>query len=98
VGYQRVVKGHYGSVGRTAEFVVIYLVVFRLVEKGADVVVSLNFPVRDARVEDLRGEDGAAVMTWMESVEGLKDVEGVLRDIISSFEILDWSLFDEDEE
>jgi hypothetical protein len=93
-----VVKGHYGS-GGSGEVVVIWLVVFRLATKGTDVVVSLNFPVREGEgIEILRGGDTGAVMRWMESVEGLREVEGVLRDIISSFEILDWSLFDEDEE
>jgi Ran-interacting Mog1 protein len=104
VGYQRVVKGHYraglgGSGDVPGEYVVIFLVVFRLAGKGTDVVVSMNYPVRNE--EEVRGiheDDTGKVLAWIDGAPGLKDAEGVLKEIVRNFEIVDWSLFDEDEE
>lgn len=78
---------------------VIFLAVFRLAGKGTDFVVSLNFPVYEAAgVEVFQGGDKEAVRRWIETQVGLKDCEGILKDIISSVEILDWDLFDEEDE
>jgi len=103
-GYQRIVKGHYrgsvgGSQGGLAEYIIIFLVVFRLTEKETDVVVSLNYPVRtEEEVAAIHGEDVKDVLAWIDGAPGVSDAENVLKDIIANFEIVDWSLFDEDDE
>jgi hypothetical protein len=86
-------------VGSGGEYVVIFLVVFRLAGKGTDVAVSMNYPVRSA--EEVRGihdGDTGKVLAWIDSAPGLGEVEGVLREIVKNFEIVDWSLFDGEEE
>jgi hypothetical protein len=105
-GYQRVVKGHYraatggsGQGGSGGEYVVIFLVVFRLEGKGTDVVVSMNYPVRSAEeVRRIHEGDTGRVLAWIDEAPGLGDVEGVLREIVKNFEIVDWSLFDGEDE
>jgi hypothetical protein len=103
MGYQRIVKGHYRSSSSAdagqGQFVVIFLAVFRLEGKGTDFVVSLNFPVYEAAgVEVFQSGNKEGVRRWIERQEGLKDCEEILSDIISSVEILDWDLFDEEDE
>ena len=103
-GYQRIVKGHYrgsvgGSQGGLAQYVIIFLVVFRLEEKETDVVISLNYPVRkEEEVEAIHKDDVRDVLTWIDNAPGVSDAENTLKDIIANFEIVDWSLFDGDDE
>jgi hypothetical protein len=106
-GYQRVVKGHYrgsstshrSSGGGQSEYVIIFLVVIRLQDKNTDVVVSVNYPVRDAEgVEAIHDTDLGTVERWIQRDGGVKEAETVLRDVVNSFEVVDWSLFDEDDE
>ena len=103
-GYQRVVKGYYrGSVGRApaglAQYVIIFLVVFRFAEKETDVVISLNYPVgTEEEVAAIHGEDVKDVLAWIDEAPGVSDAENVLKDIVANLEILDWSLFDEGDE
>ena len=99
-------KGHYrsaagGSEKRhiQSEYVVIFLVVFRLLEKSTDIVISLNYPVREpAEIEAIHDADTSALLSWIDRHPGLGEAEATLKDIIENFEILDWSLFDEDDE
>lgn len=105
-GYQRVVKGHYRSsavgnstVSGESQYVVLFLVVFRLENKNTDLVVSMNYPVQEqAEVEAIHNPDTNALLTWIETAPGLRDAEKTLKEIIANLEIVDWSLFDEDEE
>jgi hypothetical protein len=74
-------------------------VVFRLADKDTDIVVSINYPVREPEeVEAIHNPDTAAVLSWIDTAPRISDVENVLKEIIASFQIVDWSLFDEDEE
>ena len=105
-GYQRIVKGHYRSsavgnstVSGQSQYVVLFLVVFRLEDKNTDLVVSMNYPVKEqAEVEAIHNPDTNALLSWIDAAPGLKDAEKVLKEIIANLEIVDWSLFDEDEE
>ena len=108
VGYQRVVKGHYrGSQvsnsipGDTAQsnYVIIFVVVFRLEHKDTDIVISLNYPLTEEDdIVEIHNPDTDALLAWMEREPGLNYTKEVLREIIANFEILDWNLFDEDDE
>jgi len=105
-GYQIIVKGHYRSnitVASSAnapphpEYVLIFLVVFRLREKGTDIVVSINYPVRtQEEIEAVRNPDTAAVLRWIDSAPGVSDAENTLKEIILNFEIVKWDLFEDD--
>jgi len=106
-GYQRVVKGHYRNApgGRSSstqipsQYVVIFLVVFRLADKDTDIVVSLNYPVRKREdIEAIHEPDTGKLLRWIDEAAGVSEAEGVLREIIRNFEIVDWSLFDGEEE
>ena len=78
---------------------IMFLVVFRLEEKNTDVVVSMNYPVRkDEEVEMIHTDDLEALMRWIDNAPGLSDAEKSFKEIIETFKIVDWSLFDEDEE
>jgi hypothetical protein len=73
--------------------------VFRLAEKETDVVIILNCPVgAEEDVAAIHGEDVKDALAWIDEAPGVSDAENVLKDIIANFEILDWSLFDEDDE
>jgi hypothetical protein len=79
--------------------VIIFLVVIRLQDKNTDVVVSVNYPVRDVDgVEAIHHADLGTVERWIQRDGGVKEAETVLRDVVASFEVVDWSLFDEDNE
>jgi hypothetical protein len=105
-GYQRVVKGHYRSsaaansaVSNESQYVVLFLVVFRLENKNTDLVVTINYPVKEqTEVEAIHNPDTNALLAWIDVAPGLSDAEKTLREIIANLEIVDWSLFDEDEE
>lgn len=104
-GYQRVVKGHYrGSAGGSSggvesQYVVIFLALFRLEDQKTDIVVSLNYPVRQpAEVEAILNPDTNVLLRWLDMAPGLCDAQNTLREIIANFEIIDWSLFDDDGE
>ena len=82
-----------------SEYVVIFLAVFRIASKATDVVVSINIPVRDpAAVDGIHNPDTDAVLAWMENALGFSDGILAMKDIIKSIEILDWDLFDEEED
>jgi hypothetical protein len=107
-GYQRIVKGHYrgsavgnavGSSHLQSQYVVIFLVVFRLGNKSTDIVVSLNYPLKEeSEIEAIHNPDTAALLAWIDTAPGLSDAEQTLKDIIAHFEIVDWGLFDGDDE
>jgi Ran-interacting Mog1 protein len=106
LGYQRIVKGHYRSSvaagGSTSvqqsDHVLLFLVVFRLQEKNTDVVVSINYPLHMREdLEVIHTQDNEAVVRWTASAERVGRVEQLFRDIIASFEIVKWDLFDETE-
>ena len=102
------VKGHYRSspaVGNStaghnqSQYVVLFLVVFRLENKNADLVISLNYPVRQQEeIEAIHNPDTQALLSWIDNAPGLKDAEKTLKEIIANLEIVDWSLFDEDDD
>ena len=104
-GYQKVVKGHYRA-GQSAssrdlegQYVVIFLVVFRLAQKGTDIVVTLNYPLDESEnIEMIHNPDTRAILNWIDTAPGVRDAEKVFKEIIGSFEILDWGLFDQDED
>jgi len=106
-GYQRIVKGHYrnapgggsSSTHVPSQYVVIFLVVFRLADKDTDMVVSLNYPLRKREdIEAIHEPDTRKLLRWIDEAAGVSEAEGVLREIIRNFEIVDWSLFDGEEE
>jgi len=103
-GYQRVVKGHYrgsagGSEGGLAQYVIIFLAVFRLKEKETDLVISINYPVKkQEEVDAIHKEDVKDILAWIDGAPGVSEAENTLKHIIANFEIVDWSLFDEEEE
>ena len=106
-GYQRIVKGHYRSAAagnsvsalHQSEYVVLFLAVFRLQEKNTDVVISMNYPVKSREeVEAIHNPDTSAVLSWIANTPGLSDAEKVLKEIIANLEIVDWNLFDGDDE
>ena len=81
------------------QYVIIFLVVFRLMEKETYVIISLNYPVRmEVEVATIHGEDVKDILAWIDAAPGVSDAENVLKDIIANLEILDWSLFDEDDQ
>jgi hypothetical protein len=49
-------------------------------------------------VEAIHNSDTAAVLTWIDTTPRVSEVERTLKEIIASFEIVDWSLFDGEEE
>jgi hypothetical protein len=106
VGYQRIVKGHYqnSTTGSSraslqSEYVVIFLAVFRLENKLTDIVVSVNYPVNQRdQIEGIHIPNTEALLSWIGTAPGLSDAERTLKDIVANFEIIDWSLFDEEEE
>lgn len=108
-GYQRVIKGHYRSSTRgnsvstssqrQSEYVVLFLAVFRLQEKNTDLVISMNYPVKkEEEIEGIHNPDTNALLNWIDNDPGLSDAERTLKDIIANLEILDWSLFDEEQD
>jgi hypothetical protein len=69
-----------------------------LEDRSTDIVVSLNYPVRQpAEVEAIHNPDTNALLAWINTAPGLSDAEKTLKNIIANFEIVDWSLFDEEE-
>jgi hypothetical protein len=70
-----------------------------LADKDTDVVVSINYPVRQVEdVEAIHNPDTAALLAWIDTTPRVSEVERTLKEIIASFEIVDWSLFDGEEE
>ena len=105
-GYQRIVKGHYRSGGARelastaaeSQYVVIFLVVFRLEGKRTDIVISLNVPLNQAAdIEAIHNPDINAVLNWIDTAPGLSEAGRALKEIVANFEIIDWSLFDANE-
>jgi hypothetical protein len=112
-GFQRVVKGHYkarsrgvngdveegGSRDAEKEYVVVYVAVFRLGEKNTDVVVSMNLPVHSEEgIMALKSADGNVVEEYLRSAPGVNVLEPIMLAVVENFEIVDWSLFDGEEE
>lgn len=110
-GYQRVLKGHYRSAASTSstatnprvrgtqsEYVILFLMVLRLQDQNTDVVISVNYPVRDHEGVDAIHADLESVQQWIQGNKEVTDAERVLKGVIESFEVVDWSLFDEDED
>ena len=102
-GYQKIIKGHYrANVPNTsratplqAVYVIIFLAVFRLKHKNTDVVISINYPLETEQdVEIVKTGDNQGILRWIESTEEIRRVENMLGDIVSSFEIVEWDLFD----
>ena len=101
-------KGHYRSSAAGAnlsgslnqsQYVVLFLVVFRLENKNTDLVISMNYPVQNQEeIEAIHNPDTHALLAWIDNAPGLKDAEETLKEIIANLEILDWSLFDEDDD
>jgi len=103
------VKGHYrsgfaagtsSSAGQIpSEYVIIFLVVFRLQEKDTDVVVSVNYPFQGLQdvttVQDPNAQD---FLNWIEKHPGLSRAAQTFKDIIANFEIVKWDLFDGEEQ
>jgi hypothetical protein len=82
-----------------SQYVVIFLVVFRLAAKETDVVVSLNYPLqKQEEIEAIHDPDTGRVLRWIDESSGAREAEEVLREIVRNFEIVDWSLFDGDDE
>lgn len=78
---------------------IIFLAVFRLKENETDVVVSINYTVKsEEEVDAIHKEDVKDILAWIDRAPGVSDAENTLKDIIANFEIVDWSLFDGDEE
>ena len=113
-GFQRVVKGHYkarahpaiadtapGTSAATAEkeYVVVYVAVFRLGGKNTDIVVSMNLPVHtEEGISALKSNDESTVENYLRTAPGVSALEPIMLAVIENFEIVDWSLFDPEEE
>jgi hypothetical protein len=70
-----------------------------LENKNADIVVSMNYPLRESgEIDAIHNPDTAALLAWIDTAPGLSDLEKTLRDIVTNFEILDWTLFDLDDD
>lgn len=77
----------------------IFLAVFRLAEKNTDIVISLNYPLHEpGDIEMIHRADTHAILNWIDTAPRVSVAEQTFREIIASFEILDWGLFDEDDE
>jgi len=112
-GFQRVVKGHYkgsirpangtpeagSSVTPEKEYVLVYVAVFRLGERNTDIVVSLNLPVRSEEgIRALKSDDGTVVENFLKNAPGVSVLEPIMLAIVENFEVVDWNLFDVDEQ
>jgi hypothetical protein len=59
----------------------------------------MNYPVKSPEeVEAIHNPDTSAVLSWIDNAPGLSDAEKVLKEIIANLEIVDWDLFDGDDE
>ena len=59
----------------------------------------MNYPVKQQEeIDAIHNPDTNALLNWIDTAPGLSDAEKLLKEIIENLEIVDWSLFDEDEE
>jgi len=81
------------------EYVLVYIAVFRLGEKNTDIVVSMNLPVRaEEGIQALTSDDGSVLDNYLRTAPGVCSLEPIMLAIVENFEIVDWSLFDVDQE
>ena len=71
----------------------------RLATQATDVVISVNYPVRDiGGINAIHAEDTETLERYLAGEKGVREAEAVLRGVVGSFEVRDWGLFDDDEE
>lgn len=59
----------------------------------------MNYPLKQQEeIDAIHNPDTNALLSWIDTAPGLSDAEKALKEIIANLEIVDWSLFDEDEE
>jgi len=70
----------------------------RLATQATDVVISVNYPVRDIGGINAIHADRETLEQYLAGEKGVREAEAVLRGVVGSFEVRDWGLFDDDDD